>query len=161
MALTHCDSTGKASMVDVSDKSSTQREARAQAYVNMSADTLLAVTDNRMKKGDVLATARIAGIQAAKKCSDLIPLCHPLALSKVDVNFELQSEQQRIYVESYCKLVGQTGVEMEALTAASVAALTIVDMCKAMDMAMVVTDVCVLEKSGGRRGHYTRASEKT
>ncbi|MBU2885966.1 cyclic pyranopterin monophosphate synthase MoaC [Gilvimarinus agarilyticus] len=159
MTLTHCDETGAASMVDVADKAVTQREARAQAYVYMSGETLQAVADNRLKKGDVLATARIAGIQAAKKCSDLIPLCHPLALSKVDVNFQLQPGEGRIYVESYCKLVGQTGVEMEALTAASIAALTIVDMCKAMDMAMVISDICVLEKSGGRRGHYVRQGE--
>lgn len=141
----------------VSAKAATVREARAQAYVSMTAETLQAVAENRLKKGDVLATARIAGIQAAKKCSDLIPLCHPLALSKVDLQFQLQEDKNRIYLESYCKLVGQTGVEMEALTAVSVAALTIVDMCKAMDMAMVISQVCVLEKSGGRRGHYQRA----
>lgn len=157
MTLTHCDKTGAASMVDVSAKAATVREARAQAYVSMTAETLQAVAENRLKKGDVLATARIAGIQAAKKCSDLIPLCHPLALSKVDLQFQLQEDKNRIYLESYCKLVGQTGVEMEALTAVSVAALTIVDMCKAMDMAMVISQVCVLEKSGGRRGHYQRA----
>lgn len=156
MSLTHCDETGAASMVDVSAKAQTLREARAVATVSMSAETLAAVAENRMKKGDVLATARIAGIQAAKKCSDLIPLCHPLALSKVDVSFALDTENHQIHIESYCKLVGQTGVEMEALTAASVAALTIVDMCKAMDMGMVISDLCVAEKSGGRRGHYQR-----
>lgn len=159
MTLTHCDDSGAARMVDVSDKPVSQREARARAYVAMSAVTLEAVAENRMKKGDVLATARIAGIQAAKKCSDLIPLCHPLALSKAEINFELQPSSGRIRIESYCKLAGQTGVEMEALTAASVAALTIIDMCKAMDMAMEVTQLCLLEKSGGRRGHYQRGDD--
>lgn len=159
MTLTHCDDSGAARMVDVSDKPVSQREARARAYVAMSAVTLEAVAENRMKKGDVLATARIAGIQAAKKCSDLIPLCHPLALSKVEINFELQPSSGRIRIESYCKLAGQTGVEMEALTAASVAALTIIDMCKAMDMAMEVTQLCLLEKCGGRRGHYQRGDD--
>ncbi|UTF61159.1 cyclic pyranopterin monophosphate synthase MoaC [Gilvimarinus sp. DA14] len=156
MTLTHCDSSGAASMVDVSDKPVTTREARAQARVLMSRATLQAIETNALKKGDVLATARIAGIQAAKKCSDLIPLCHPLALSKVAVDFALDSDKSAVNIETYCKLAGRTGVEMEALTAASVAALTIIDMCKALDMAMVVEGVCLIEKSGGRRGHYVR-----
>ncbi len=157
MALTHCDSSGAASMVDVSDKPVTTRQARAQARVKMAPATLQAIADNGLKKGDVLATARIAGIQAAKKCSDLIPLCHPLALSKVAVNFTLKPDSNELYIETYCKLAGQTGVEMEALTAASIAALTVIDMCKAVDMAMVVDELCLLEKSGGRRGHYQRS----
>lgn len=156
MSLTHIDDQGKASMVDVSDKPNTVREARAFARILMKPETLKQVQANSLKKGDVLAVARIAGIQAAKKCADLIPLCHPLALSKVAVDFELNTESSAIDIHSFCKLTGQTGVEMEALTAASVAALTIYDMCKAVDMEMVIERVCLLEKSGGRRGHFVR-----
>ncbi|WP_049722271.1 cyclic pyranopterin monophosphate synthase MoaC [Gilvimarinus polysaccharolyticus] len=158
MNLTHCDEKGAASMVDVSDKPDTVREARAEARVTMQAATLAAIAANDLKKGDVLSTARIAGIQAAKKCSDLIPLCHPLALTKVAVEFQLDHEHNQIRIEAYCKLSGKTGVEMEALTAASVAALTVIDMAKAIDMAMVIEGVCLLEKSGGRRGQYRRES---
>lgn len=156
MTLTHINSEGHASMVDVSEKPSSVREAKAFARVLMKPETLAQVRQNSMKKGDVLAVARIAGIQAAKKCSDLIPLCHPLALSKVGVDFVIDDAGSSIEIISYCKLTGQTGVEMEALTAASVAALTIYDMCKAIDMDMVIEQVCLLEKSGGRRGHYHR-----
>lgn len=158
MVLTHIDEQGKASMVDVSDKPMTCREARAFARISMQPATLEHIKNNSLKKGDVLAVARIAGIQAAKKCSDLIPLCHPLALSKVAVDFEFCDEFSSVDVVSYCKLTGQTGVEMEALTAASVAALTIYDMCKAVDMDMVIKQICLLEKSGGQRGHYQRES---
>lgn len=143
-------------MVDVSDKAATVREARALARVRMKPDTLAQIRANSLKKGDVLAVARIAGIQAAKKCADLIPLCHPLALSKVAVDFVLDEQESLVEITSFCKLTGQTGVEMEALTAASIAALTIYDMCKAVDMGMVIESVCLLEKSGGRRGHYQR-----
>ncbi|RYY74928.1 MAG: cyclic pyranopterin monophosphate synthase MoaC [Gammaproteobacteria bacterium] len=156
MSLTHIDSHGKASMVDVSEKASTVREARAFARVRMQPQTLAQISANTLKKGDVLAVARIAGIQAAKKCSDLIPLCHPLMLSKVSVDFEVNQRENSVDIFTLCKLTGQTGVEMEALTAASIAALTIYDMCKAVDMDMVIDDVCLLEKSGGRRGHYQR-----
>lgn len=156
MTLTHIDSHGHASMVDVSEKTPSVREARAFARVVMTPHTLEQIKHNSLKKGDVLAVARIAGIQAAKKCSDLIPLCHPLALSKVAVDFVLDESNSAVEITSYCKLTGQTGVEMEALTAASVAALTIYDMCKAVDMGMVIECVCLLEKSGGRRGHYQR-----
>ncbi|MES2823962.1 MAG: cyclic pyranopterin monophosphate synthase MoaC [Pseudomonadota bacterium] len=156
MVLTHVDEHGKASMVDVSDKPCTVREARAFARVSMHAETLAHILANGLKKGDVLAVARIAGIQAAKKCADLIPLCHPLALSKVSVDFVINSQENCIEINTLCKLTGQTGVEMEALTAASVAALTIYDMCKALDMNMVIEHICLLEKSGGKRGHYQR-----
>ena len=156
MSLSHIDEQGKASMVDVSDKPPSAREARAFARVRMQAETLAQVENNSLKKGDVLAVARIAGIQAAKKCADLIPLCHPLALSKVAVDFKINTAENSVDIFSLCKLTGQTGVEMEALTAASVAALTIYDMCKAVDMGMVIEQVCLLEKSGGRRGHYQR-----
>ncbi len=156
MVLTHCDVTGAASMVDVTEKESTVREAYARAVIRMQPETLKAILDNNLKKGDVLSVARIAGIQAAKKCSDLIPLCHPLALSKVGLEFQCDTENHSVEIESYCKLRGQTGVEMEALTAASVAALTIYDMCKAIDMGMTIESVCLKEKTGGRRGHYLR-----
>ncbi len=160
MTLNHIDSQGHASMVDVSEKIPSVREARAFARVLMKSGTLEQIKHNSLKKGDVLAVARIAGIQAAKKCADLIPLCHPLALSKVAVDFTLDESICAVEVTSYCKLTGQTGVEMEALTAASIAALTIYDMCKAVDMDMVIEQVCLLEKSGGRRGHYQRGEQR-
>lgn len=156
MTLSHIDEQGKASMVDVSEKPVTCREARASARIAMHASTLEQIKNNTLKKGDVLAVARIAGIQAAKKCADLIPLCHPLALSKVSVEFVINESDSSVDIESFCKLTGQTGVEMEALTAASIAALTIYDMCKAVDLDMVIGQVCLLEKQGGRRGHFLR-----
>lgn len=156
MSLTHIDAHGHASMVDVSDKLASLREARAFARVVMQPQTLVQIQNNSLKKGDVLAVARIAGIQAAKKCADLIPLCHPLALNKVAVDFYVDEANNCVDITSYCKLTGQTGVEMEALTAATIAALTIYDMCKAVDMGMVIEQVCLLEKQGGRRGHYQR-----
>lgn len=152
--FTHLDSHGNASMVDVTEKKVTQREARAEAYVQMQPETLQLILSGGHKKGDVLATARIAGIQAAKKTSDLIPLCHPLMLTKVSVDLIPQPEHSRIRIESLCKLSGQTGVEMEALTAASVAALTLYDMCKAVDKHMVISGTQVLEKKGGKSGHW-------
>ncbi|WP_257276078.1 MULTISPECIES: cyclic pyranopterin monophosphate synthase MoaC [unclassified Endozoicomonas] len=154
MSLTHTNDEGKASMVDVGDKNVTRREARAEGFVVMKAETLALVADNGLKKGDVLAVARIAGIQAAKQCGNLIPLCHPLMLSFIGVEFELEPEQNRIRIETCCRLSGKTGVEMEALAAASVAALTIYDMCKAVDKDMCIEGVRVLEKSGGKGGHY-------
>lgn len=154
MALTHTDAEGKASMVDVGDKDITRREARAEGFIYMAPQTLSLVQDNGLKKGDVLAVARIAGIQAAKQCSQLVPLCHPLMLNFIGVEFELEPEYQRIRIETCCRLSGKTGVEIEALTAASVAALTIYDMCKAVDKEMHIEGIRVLEKSGGRSGHY-------
>jgi len=156
MSLTHIDEQGNASMVDVSMKPSSAREARAFARVRMQPETLVQIQANSLKKGDVLAVARIAGIQAAKKCADLIPLCHPLMLSKIGVDFEINPQENSVEIYTLCKITGQTGVEMEALTAATVAALTIYDMCKAVDLGMVIEQVCLLEKSGGRRGHYVR-----
>ncbi len=153
--LTHVDPQGKASMVDISDKEVTSREARAEVFIQLTTETVTRIQENSMKKGDVLSVARIAGIQAAKKCADLIPLCHPLMLSKVAVDFEWK-DNNRLRVESYCKLSGKTGVEMEALTAASVAALTIFDMCKAIDKSMIIDGLKVLEKKGGRSGHWVR-----
>ena len=151
--LTHLDAQGRANMVDVTDKAVTAREAVAQAVVRMLPQTLQMIVDGDHPKGDVFAVARIAGIQAAKKTSDLIPLCHPLMLSSVKV--ELNPEgTDRVRIVARCKLSGQTGVEMEALTAASIAALTIYDMCKAVDRAMVIENIQLLEKLGGKSGHF-------
>ncbi len=141
-------------MVDVSAKADTVREARAEAFVNMNAETLALIMSGDHHKGDVFATARIAGIQAAKKTWDLIPLCHPLLLSKVEVNLQALPDDNAVRIESVCKLAGKTGVEMEALTAASVAALTIYDMCKAVQKDIVISQVRLLEKVGGKSGHF-------
>ncbi len=148
--LTHINQRGEAHMVDVSDKPVTTRQAIAHAYVNMQADTVQLIMDGGHKKGDVLATARIAGIQAAKKCSDLIPLCHPLALTSVSIDLTPEPKMHRVSITATCKIDGKTGVEMEALTAASVAALTLYDMCKAVDKTMQITNIKVLEKQGGK-----------
>ncbi|NBU84762.1 MAG: cyclic pyranopterin monophosphate synthase MoaC [Sphingomonadaceae bacterium] len=150
--LTHLDDTGSAHMVDISAKADTAREALAEGSIQMSAETLTAIKEGRAKKGDVLAVARIAGIMAAKKTSDLIPLCHPIALSSVSVDFDLRED--RICVTACARTTGPTGVEMEALTAASVALLTLYDMAKALDRAMVITGVRLLAKSGGRSGNW-------
>ena len=141
-------------MVDVSAKEISARVARAQAFVRMQPQTLEAIAKNSTAKGEVLAVARVAGIQGAKKCADLIPLCHPLALSKVEITFTASTTG--IKIETMCKLRGQTGVEMEALTAASIAALTIYDMCKAMDKGMIVEQLMLVEKQGGKSGHWQR-----
>ncbi|NRH26363.1 MULTISPECIES: cyclic pyranopterin monophosphate synthase MoaC [Pseudomonas] len=156
--LTHLDSQGRANMVDVSDKSQTVREAVAEARVRMRPQTLQMIVEGDHPKGDVFAVARIAGIQAAKKTSDLIPLCHPLMLTSVKV--ELTAEgADTVRIQARCKLTGQTGVEMEALTAASVAALTIYDMCKAVDRGMTIENVRLLEKLGGKSGHFKADEE--
>ncbi|TCP95382.1 cyclic pyranopterin monophosphate synthase subunit MoaC [Cricetibacter osteomyelitidis] len=152
--FTHINSNGEAKMVDVSGKRDTVREARAEAFVTMSAETLAMIMQGDHHKGDVFATARIAGIQAAKRTWELIPLCHPLLLSKVEVNLTALPETNQVRIESLCKLTGKTGVEMEALTAAGVAALTIYDMCKAVQKDMVISQVRLLEKSGGKSGHF-------
>lgn len=152
--LTHIDANGDANMVDVTAKAVTEREARAQALVYMTPETLRLIIEKGHKKGDVLAIAQIAGIQAAKRTPDLIPLCHPLLLTSVKVNLTPEPAFNRVRIESLCKLAGQTGVEMEALTAASVAALTLYDMCKAVDKAMRISDIILLEKLGGKSGHY-------
>ncbi|SFM87896.1 cyclic pyranopterin monophosphate synthase subunit MoaC [Izhakiella capsodis] len=141
-------------MVDVSDKAETVREARAEALVVMRPATLQMIVDGKHHKGDVFATARIAGIQAAKRTWELIPLCHPLMLSKVEVMLEAQPEHQRVRIESCCRLSGKTGVEMEALTAASVAALTIYDMCKAVQKDIVIEQLRLLSKRGGKSGDF-------
>ena len=153
--FTHLNASGEAHMVDVSAKEVTTRVARAQAVVSMSAKTLNAILGGEHHKGDVFATARIAGIQAAKQTSTLIPLCHPLMLTKVNVDIEACTKTSSVKITTLCKLAGKTGVEMEALTAASVAALTIYDMCKAMQKDMVISEVKLLEKTGGKSGHFS------
>ncbi|ACA31261.1 cyclic pyranopterin monophosphate synthase MoaC [Histophilus somni] len=152
--FTHINHQGEANMVDVSAKQDTVREARAEAFVRMLPTTLNMILSGQHHKGDVFATARIAGIQAAKRTWELIPLCHPLLLSKVEVNLTALPEISSVRVESICKLSGKTGVEMEALTAASIAALTIYDMCKAVQKDIVIEQVRLLEKSGGKSGHF-------
>lgn len=150
--LSHLDDKGQAHMVDVSDKAVTSRSATARARVLAQASTLALIRDGTAKKGDVLATARVAGIAAAKKTSDLIPLCHPLMISKVAVEFSLNADS--IDVEATVKVEGKTGVEMEALTACSVACLTIYDMLKAVDRGMRITDLRLVEKTGGKSGTF-------
>jgi cyclic pyranopterin monophosphate synthase len=150
--LTHLDDSGAAHMVDVSAKADTVREAVAEGRITMAAEALAAIREGSAKKGDVLATARIAGIMAAKKTSELIPLCHPLMLSKISVDFAF--EDDGIRVTALVRLSGQTGVEMEAMTAASVALLTIYDMAKALDKAMVISGIRLLSKSGGKSGDW-------
>ena len=152
--LTHINENGDAQMVDVSDKNNTAREAKAGAVVLMKAETLKLIVSGSHKKGDVLAVARVAGIQAAKKCSELIPLCHPLMLSNVNIELTPNQEKSCIEIIATAKLNGKTGVEMEALTAASIAALTIYDMCKAVDRFMKIDNVQLLEKKGGKSGHW-------
>lgn len=152
--FTHINNNGEANMVDVSAKQDTVREARAEVFVTLSPKTLAMIMSGNHHKGDVFATARIAGIQAAKRTWELIPLCHPLLLSKVEVNLTALPESNQVRIESLCKLSGKTGVEMEALTAASVAALTIYDMCKAVQKDMVISNLRLLEKSGGKSGYF-------
>lgn len=152
--FTHINQQGEANMVDVSAKQDSVREARAEAFVRMNAETLHMILSGNHHKGDVFATARIAGIQAAKRTWELIPLCHPLLLSKVEIQLEALPETNQVRIESLCKLSGKTGVEMEALTAASVAALTIYDMCKAVQKDMIIENVRLLSKSGGKSGDF-------
>lgn len=152
--LSHLNDAGEANMVDVSAKPVTTREARAEGFISMSRDTLELIEGGGHKKGDVLSVARIAGIQGAKRTADLIPLCHPLALTKVQVDFTLDRDRGGVLIHSLCRLSGQTGVEMEALTAVSVAALTLFDMCKAVDPEMTIGDIRVVAKMGGKTGHW-------
>ena len=153
--FTHLDPLGRARMVDVTPKEPSHRRAIARGRVHMTPETASAVTQGAIKKGDVLAVARIAGIQAAKRASDLIPLCHPLMVGAVTVNFEINHDS--IDVETAVDTFDRTGVEMEALTACSVAALTIYDMCKSMDKSMVIGDIALWEKTGGKSGTYRRS----
>lgn len=154
-SLTHLDQKGQAHMVDVTTKDNTVRKATARAVVSMLPATLAQVLEGGLPKGDVIATARIAGIQACKKTADLIPLCHPLMLTKVSVEIETCSDTE-IEILCTCQLTGKTGVEMEALTGASVAALTLYDMCKAVDKGIVIKEIGLLEKTGGKSGDWKR-----
>ncbi len=155
--LTHIDSRGRASMVDVTKKAITDREAVASGSVFMKKATLNLITDDKIAKGNVFETARLAGITAAKKTSGLIPLCHPLMITSVSVDFKPVKTKGRVDITARVKCAGQTGVEMEALTAASVAALTIYDMCKAVDKGMIISDIMLQEKRGGKSGVWKRS----
>lgn len=157
--LSHVDEHGNARMVDVGDKPDTVREARARGAVLMQPSTLELIRRNAVQKGDVLAVAKIAGIMAAKRTSEVIPLCHPLPLTSVDLTFGFNAEEARIDIESIARVTGKTGVEMEALTAVAAAALTMYDMCKAVDREMRITDIRLIEKRGGRSGVFRRPGE--
>jgi cyclic pyranopterin phosphate synthase len=152
--LTHFDASGNARMIDVADKAETERVAVARATVTMGPQTLKMIQDRALKKGDVLAVAQLAGIMAAKRTPELIPLCHPLALTAVELTLSCDPARAAVAIEATCRLTGRTGVEMEALTAASVAALTVYDMCKSVDRGMTIGDIRLVHKSGGRSGTY-------
>jgi cyclic pyranopterin phosphate synthase len=154
--LSHLNDEGRARMVDVNKKDDTNREAIACGSIFMKPETLSILKEGNIKKGDVLAVSQVAGIMGAKKTSELIPMCHNIFLSGSDISFKLNDEEGEIYIESKVKSTGKTGVEMEALTAVSIAALTIYDMCKAIDKEMYITEIKLLEKLGGKSGHYKR-----
>lgn len=154
MEFTHFDDQGNARMVDVSDKDTTERAATATGSIQMNQEAMDAILQKKVKKGDVLTVAQVAGIMAAKHTSDLIPMCHPLALTKAEVTFKIEEEKQTIHVFCTTKLKGRTGVEMEALTGAMVSLLTIYDMCKAIDRSMTIREVHLVEKMGGKSGHF-------
>lgn len=156
MGLTHIDGQGKARMVDVTSKSETERVAVAKGRVLMKPETLELIAANEVKKGDVLGVARVAGIMAAKKTGELIPLCHPLNITSVEVSFETTASPAAIDITATARVASRTGVEMEALTAVSVAALTIYDMCKAADKSMTLTDIRLVRKTGGKSGDFNR-----
>jgi cyclic pyranopterin phosphate synthase len=157
--LTHLDPLGKARMVDVTPKEATHRRAVARARVYMKPETSAMVASNAVSKGDVLAVARVAGIQASKRAADLIPLCHPLLVGSVSVNFTFDDHDRYIEVEAQVETVDRTGVEMEAMTACAVAALTVYDMCKSTDRSMTIGDIALWEKTGGRSGMWRRSQE--
>jgi cyclic pyranopterin phosphate synthase len=152
--LSHINSKGKAEMVDVSEKEISTRTAEAYAEVKVSKEVFNAIKNNSVKKGDVLSIAKFAGIQAAKKTSELIPLCHNIFISKIDVELKLNSQKKTVEIKSFAKTTAQTGIEMEALTAVSVAALTVYDMCKAIDKSMIISEIKLLSKTGGKSGNY-------
>jgi cyclic pyranopterin phosphate synthase len=154
--FTHFDKHGKARMVDVSEKSVTVREAVARGFISMKNTTLQMIDNNTISKGDVLGVARVAGIMAAKKTSELVPMCHPLNIASVTIYFDIDTKNSRIHIESRVKTTGQTGVEMEALTAVSASALTIYDMCKSADRGMIISDIMLVEKRGGKSGVFKR-----
>jgi cyclic pyranopterin phosphate synthase len=156
--FTHVDDEGRVRMVDVSEKAATVREAAAQGIITMQPETFDLIRVQKVKKGNVLETARIAGIMAAKRTAELIPMCHPLSITHVQVDFFPHPDTHSIRIEGVVRVVGQTGVEMEALTAVSIAALTIYDMCKSYDRAMTISDIYLLKKSGGKSGTFVRES---
>ncbi len=158
--LTHFNETGAVHMVDVGDKSMTQRVAITEGYIEMQAETLALIMEGGHKKGDVLGIARIAGIMATKKTAELIPLCHPLSITHVDIALEAEPAHYRVRCQTTVKTVGQTGVEMEALNATQVALLTIYDMCKAIDRGMTIQSVRLLEKAGGKSGRWVRETTR-
>lgn len=156
--LTHIDEDGKAAMVDVGDKPETARTATVKGSVYMAPETLALIVAGEVKKGDVLSVARLAGIMAAKKTADLIPLCHPLSLTAIEVDLKCDPGRSAVDIEATCRLTGRTGVEMEAMTAVSVAALTVYDMCKAVDRGMQLSEIRLTHKDGGKSGRYQEAS---
>lgn len=160
MELTHMNEQGRARMVDVSAKADTRRIGVASGRISMQPETFRLITDGKIKKGDVLAVAQVAGIMAAKKTFDTIPMCHPLLITGVDIHFELHPEYSEIEAVASVKTTGKTGIEMEALHATAVALLTIYDMCKAVDRGMVIKDILLLEKDGGKSGHFIRSREQ-
>ncbi|CDF58527.1 Molybdenum cofactor biosynthesis protein MoaC [Thermobrachium celere DSM 8682] len=160
MSLTHFNEEGRARMVDVGEKDDTKRVAVARGYIEMKKETIEAIKQGAIKKGDVLAVAQVAGIMGAKKTSDIIPMCHNIFLSGCDIEFQIDEENSRVYITAKAKTVGKTGVEMEALTAVSTAALTIYDMCKAIDKEMIIGDIKLIEKKGGKSGHFVRSDLK-
>lgn len=157
--LTHLDEEGRAQMVEIGEKAETMREALARGRVEMRPDTLRLILEGGLPKGDVLGTARIAGVMAAKRCADLIPMCHPLRLTGVEINFEPARSGDCLEIECVVRAKDRTGVEMEAMTAVSVAALTIYDMCKAVDKEMSLSDIRLVKKSGGKSGVFLRSGE--
>jgi cyclic pyranopterin phosphate synthase len=160
MELTHFNNQGRAQMVDVTEKGETSRQAAAAGYIKMHPDTLARIRDGQIKKGDVLAVAQVAGIMSAKRTWELIPMCHPLLLTGVDISFEINEPKNRVEIRAIVKTTGKTGVEMEALTAVSAAALTVYDMCKAIDRDMIIGDIRLVHKSGGRSGLFERKDEQ-
>jgi len=152
--LTHTGKGGKASMVDVSEKGVSIRTAEAYSEVKINKEVLKAIQENNLKKGDVLTVAKLAGIQAAKKTAELIPLCHNIFITKINVELNLNKEKKRVEIRSFAKTESKTGIEMEALTAASVAALTVYDMCKAIDKSMIISETKLISKTGGKSGTY-------
>ncbi len=159
MELTHLNKEGRAHMVSVTNKSDTFRKAIARGTLQMLPETLKRVINGGMGKGDVLAVAQVAGIMGAKKTSDIIPMCHPLLITHADISFSHDFDKSELYIEASVALTGKTGIEMEALTSVSIAALTIYDMCKAIDRSMIIKDIRLMEKSGGKSGEYKRREE--
>ena len=158
--LSHFDREGRARMVDVSAKKETHREAVASGRVIMQAETLRRIVDKKIEKGDVLGVAQVAGIMAAKRTGEIIPMCHPLNIDSVEIAFRPQAKRSEVYIESRVKSTGKTGVEMEALLATAAAALTIYDMCKAVDRGMIIADIKLMKKSGGKSGIYIRSKKE-